>query len=222
MIVGENLAICRWPVYHTVEYGKNMLKLRGSLRVVLAACFVHGCAAYKLSSPLLPLEEQQGGKAMFQSLVLGIGSPLDKSQSFELGRFVDDLKKTGLFKAVDYNDRVAAADLILTSFSYKETDPFEACPLGLAGQIVTIGTIGLVPQICNANNEVSFVLYSPKDDLRKKKFSFAYQTKTILGWAALFYTPSSAWSAQPSKNERADLLKAVFLHEAPEIQKMLR
>lgn len=161
---------------------------------------------------------------MYQNLVLGIGSPLDKSQSFELSRFVEDLKKTGLFKAVDYNDRVAGADLMLTSFSYKETDPYEACPLGLAGQLVTIGTVGLVPQICNANNEISFVLYSPKDkdDVQKKKFSFAYETKTILGWAALFYTPSSSWSAQPSKNERADLLKAVFLHEAPEIQKILR
>jgi hypothetical protein len=203
-------------------YGKSNLKLRAGLRVALAVCFLHGCAAYNLSSPLLPLEEQQGGKSMFQSLVLGIESPLDKSQSVELGRFVDDLKKTGLFKAVDYDDRVAGADLMLTSFSYKETDPFEACPLGLAGQLVTIGTVGLVPQICNANNEISFVLYSSKDDVQKKKFSFAYQTKTILGWAALFYTPSSTWSAKPSKNERADLLKAVFLHEAPEIQKMLR
>jgi hypothetical protein len=204
------------------EYSKNILKLRAGLRVALAACLLHGCAAYKLSSPLLPLEEQQGGKSMFQNLVLGIGSPLDKSQSFELSRFVEDLKKMGLFKAVDYNDRVADADLMLSSFSYKETDPYEACPLGLAGQLVTIGTVGLVPQICNANNEISFVLYSPKDDVQKKKFSFAYETKTILGWAALFYTPSSSWSAQPSKNERADLLKAVFLHEAPEIQKILR
>ena len=159
---------------------------------------------------------------MFQGLVLGIGTPLDKSQSFELSQFVDDLKKMGLFKAVDYNDRVASADLMLSAFSYKKTDPFDACPLGFAGQLLTIGTIGLVPQICNANNEVSFVLYSPKDDLRKKTFSFSYQTKTILGWAALFYTPSSAWSAKPSKDERAILLKAVFLHEAPEIQQILR
>ena len=229
MIAGGNLAVYRWPVYYKPiqngympEYRKNMSKLRAGLLVVLAACFVHGCAAYNLSSPLLPLAEHQGGKSMFQGLVLGIGSPLDKSQSFELSRFVDDLKKTGLFKAVDFNERVAGADLTLSSFSYKETDPYEACPLGLVGQMVTVGTIGLIPQICSSNNEVSFVLYSPKDNLRKKTFSFAYKTKTILGWAALFYTPSAAWSAKPSKNERADLLKAVFLHEAPDIQKMLR
>jgi hypothetical protein len=159
---------------------------------------------------------------MFQTLVLGIGSPLDKSQSYELSRFVEDLKKTGLFKAVDYRDRVARADLILSSFSHKETDPYEACPLGFVGQILTVGTAGLIPQICNSNNEISFVLYSAKDELQKKTFSFAYQTQTILGWAALFYTPSSAWSAKPSKNERPNLLKAVFLHEAPDIEKMLR
>jgi hypothetical protein len=199
-----------------------MLKLKAGLRVVLALCFVNGCAAYNLSSPLLPPEEHEGGKSMFQNLVLGVGSPLDKSQSYELSRFVEDLKKTELFKAVDYNDRVARADLILNSFSYKETDPYEACPLGFVGQILTVGTAGLSPQICNSNNEVSFVLYSPKDDLQKKTFSFAYQTKTILGWAALLYTPSSAWSAKPSKNERANLLKAVFIHAGPDIQKMLR
>jgi hypothetical protein len=199
-----------------------MLKLRAILRVVLAACLLHGCAAYKLSSPFLPLDEHERGPVMFQNLVLGIGSPLDNSQSYELSKFVEDLKKTGLFKAVDYNDRVGRADLILSSFSHKETDPHEACPLGIVGQVLTMGTAGLIPQICNSNTEVSFVLYSPKDDLKKKTFSFAYQTHTILGWAALLYTPTSAWSAQPSKNERAELLTAVFLHEAPDIQKMLR
>lgn len=205
------------------EYGKNRLKLRVGLRLILAVCFVEGCAAYKFSSPFLPLEEHAGGnELMFQNLVLGIGSPLDKSQSYELGRFVEDLKKTGLFKAVDYNDHIAHADLILSSFSFKETDPYEACTLGIVGQVLTMATAGLVPQVCNSNSEVSFVLYSPKDDLQKKPFSFAYQTHTILGWAALFYTPSAAWSAQPSKNERADLLKAVFLHEAPDIHTMLR
>ena len=204
-------------------YGKNRLKLRASLRLVLAVYFVQGCAAYKFSSPFLPLDEHTSGNGlMLQNLVLSIESPLDKSQSYEFGRFVEDLKKTGLFKAVDYNDRIARADLILSSFSFKETAPYEACTLGIVGQVLTVGTAGLIPWICNSNSEISFVLYSAKDDLQKRTFSVAYQIHTILGWVALFYTPSAAWSAQPSKNERADLLKAVFLHEAPDIQKMLR
>ena len=202
--------------------GKHMLKFRAGFRVMLALCFIQGCAAYNLSSPLLPSESQGGPTWMFANLVLAIGPPLDKSQSFELSRFVEDLRKTGLFRAVDYSDRVAGTDLILGAFSYKETDPFEACPLGFVGQILTVGSVGLIPQICNSNNEVTFDLYSPKHDGQKKKVSFVYQTKTILGWAALFYTPSAAWTAQPSKYERANLLKAVFLHEQADIQKMLR
>jgi hypothetical protein len=198
-----------------------MLKLRAGLRLVLALCCVQSCAAYNLSSPLLA-PEQEGVVSTFENLVLGIGPPLDKSQSYELGRFVEDLRKTGLFKQVEYSDRIASADLILNSFSFKETDPYEACPMGFVGQILMVGSVGLIPQICSSNNELSFDLYSPKDDGKKKNFSFTYQTKTILGWAALFYTPTAAWTAQPSKYERANLLKAVFVHDAADIQKILR
>lgn len=164
----------------------------------------------------------EGGQSAFQNRVLAIGPPLDKSQSYELARFVEDLRKTGLFKAVDDSDRVERPDLVLASFSFKETDPYEACPMGFVGQILTVGSAGLIPQICTSNHEVSFELYSPQDDRKKKNFSFKYQTRTILGWAALFYTPSADWSAKPSKDERANLLKAVFFREAADIQKMLR
>lgn len=202
--------------------GKNRLKLCWSVGVVLTVCLVSGCAAYKFSSPLLPLREDENGDSMFQSLVLGIDSPADPSQSYELGKLIEDLNKTRLFKAVQYTDRLVSADLILTSFSYQETNAYEACPLGFAGQILTMGTVGLIPQICNSKNEVSFVLYSPRRDQQKKKVSFTYQTQTILGWVALLYTPSSAWTAKPANDERPNLLKAVFLHEAKDIQTILR
>ena len=198
----------------------NMLRIKRGLRVVFFLCYVQGCAAYNLSSPLLT-PAPRGGQSTFQNLVLGIGPPLDKSQTYELGRFVEDLRKMKLFKAVDYSDRLERPDLVLSSFSLKETDPYQACPMGFVGQILTVGSAGLIPQICNSTHEVSFDLYSPQDDLKKTTFSFTYQTRTILGWAALFYVPSADWSAQPSKDERANLLKSVFLHEAADIQKML-
>lgn len=204
------------------RYGNHMLNFRAGFRVMLALCFIQGCAAYNLSSPLLPSESQDESRWIFANLVLAVGPPLDNSQSFELSRFVEDLRKTGLFKAVDYKERIPDADLILSAFSYKETDPFEACPLGFVGQVLTVGSAGLIPQICTSKNEVTFALYSPKHEGEEKKVSFVYQTKTILGWAALFYTPSAAWTAQPSKYERANLLKSVFLHEQADIQKMLR
>ena len=202
--------------------GKNRLKLCWSVGVVLSVSLVSGCAAYKLASPLLPLRESEQGEQIFQSLILGIESPADKSQSYELGRLFEDLNKTGLFKAVEYTNRPVRADLILTSFSYKETNAYDACPLGFVGQLLTMGSVGLIPQICNSKNEVSFVLYSPRDIQRKQTVIFTYETHTIFGWAALFYTPSSAWTAQPSNDERANLLKAVFFREATDIQTILR
>jgi hypothetical protein len=202
--------------------GKNWLKLCWSAGVVLSVFLANGCAAYKFSSPLLPLRESEKGEPIFQSLVLGIDSPADKSQSYELEKLIEDLNKTRLFKAVQYTDRLVSADLILTSFSYQETNAYEACPLGFVGQLLMMGSAGLIPQICNSKNEVSFVLYSPKDVQRKQTVLFTYETHTILGWAALFYTPSSAWTAKPSNDERANLLKAVFVREATDIQTILR
>ncbi len=185
---------------------KSRLKLCWSVGVVLSVSLVSGCVAYKFASPLLPFRESENDEQMFQSLVLGIDSPADSSQSYELEKFVEDLNKTRLFKAVQYTDGIARADLILTSFSYRETNAYQACPLGFAGQILTMGSVGLIPQICNSENEISFVLYSPSHNQQKKTVSFTYQTHSILGWVALLYTPTSAWKAQPSKDERADLL----------------
>jgi hypothetical protein len=202
--------------------GTNRLKLCWSVGVVLSVSLVSGCVAYKFASPLLPLRESEKGEQMFQGLVLGIDSPADPAQSYELGRFVEDLNRTGLFKAVQYTNGRVRGDLILASFSYRETNAYEACPLGFAGQILMMGTVGLIPQICNSKNEISFLLYSPRHAQQKKSVSFTYQTHSIFGWAALLYTPSSAWTAKPSKDERANLLKAVFFREAPDIQTILR
>lgn len=202
--------------------GKNPLKLCFRVGVVLSVTFLNGCVAYKFASPLLPISENETGEQTFQNLVLGVDLPADPSQSYELGKFVEDLKKTKLFKSVRYTDSAVRADLILGSFSYRGTNAYQACPLGFVGQIVTVGSGGLIPQICNSKNEISFVLYSPRHAQQRRTVSFTYQTHTIFGWIALLYTPSSAWKARPSKNERADLLKAVFLRQAAEIQKSLR
>ncbi len=202
--------------------GNNRVRLWWNVAVVLSVSFVSGCVAYQFASPLLPLQDGQKSEQMFQGVVLGIDSPADPAQSYELRKFVEDLNKAGLFKAVQYNTNgVARSDLILASFSYKETNAYQACPLGFAGEILTIGTVGLIPQICNSKNEISFVLYSPRHEQQKKTVSFAYQTSSIMGWVALLYTPSSAWRTMPSKDERAELLKAVFVNEATDIQRIL-
>ena len=166
---------------------------------VVASIFAcTGCVAYKFSSPYLPMREEEQTPPLFQNLVLGV-ELTDQSQSYELEKFVAALKKTGLFKEVAYKDRLSKADLILTSFFQTGTDPYEACPLGFAGQILMIGTAGIIPQACEAKHRVSFVLYAPNRTQQKKTFTIEYETRSIVGWAALFLTPSAKWSAQPSE-----------------------
>jgi hypothetical protein len=200
--------------------GWNMLKTSLSFELMLTVCVLYGCVAYTLSSPLLPLQENEESRVMFHKLVLGVEST-DKSQSYDLEKFMDALKKTALFKEVGYVDRLSSTDLILTSFFYKAGDPYRACSLGFEGQMITVVTIGLIPQICKTEYQLSFGLYSPKDDQQKKTLSFGYETRSVLGWAALFYTPSSDWTAGPDDERYLDLLKAVFYRARNDIQKLL-
>ncbi len=203
--------------------GNKRLTVWRNIAVGLCASLLSGCVAYQFASPLLPLPENQKSEQIFQTVVLGVAAPADPSQSYELRRFVEDLNKARLFKTVQYNNTngVSRPDLVLGSFSYKETNAYQACPLGFAGQILTIGTVGLIPQVCNSKNEISFVLYSPGHEQQKKTVSFEYQTHSIMGGVALLYTPTSTWQTMPGKDERANLLKAVFFHEAADIQEIL-
>ncbi|TMA10811.1 MAG: hypothetical protein E6J89_09520 [Deltaproteobacteria bacterium] len=202
-------------------HGRNMLKTSWSFELILTACVLHGCVAYKFSSHLLPLQENEESRAIFHKLVLGVEST-DRSQSYDLEKFMDALKKADLFKEVGYVDRLSSADLILTSFFYKAGDPYRACSLGFEGQMLTIVTIGLIPQICKSESQLSFALYSPKDDQQKKTLSFTYQAHSIFGWAALFYTVSSDWTAKPADEKYLDLLKSVFYRAARDIEKLLQ
>ncbi|HZD39146.1 MAG TPA: hypothetical protein VE131_00395 [Terriglobales bacterium] len=193
--------------------------LTASLAATIFICT--GCVAYQFSSAYLPAPGEERNSEVFQNLVLGVEST-DPSQSYQLEKFMAALKKTGLFKEVLYKDRLSRADLILTSFSETETDPYEACPLGFAGQILMVGTGGLVPQTCKAEHRLSFVLYAPHQSQHKKSFSIEYETRSIVGWAALFLMPSADWTSQPSEERYPNLLQAAFSREAPAIEGLLR
>lgn len=195
--------------------------IRTGLTMSLAgAIFVSsGCVAYKFSSAYLPMRGEKQ-TAILQNLVLDVEST-DPSQSYELEKFVAALKQTGLFKKVVYRDRPSRPDLVLTAFSQSETDPYEACPLGFAGQIIMLGTAGMIPQTCKAEHRVSFVLYAPGRARQKKTVSVEYETRSVVGWAALFLTPSADWSTQPSEERYPKLLQAVFDRESPAIEELL-
>lgn len=199
----------------------GMLKKGVTVSLITSFVVCSGCVAYKFASDDFPMRERERRQAIFKNLVLGVEST-DKSHTYELEKFIVALKKTGLFKDVAYRDRLSRSDLILTSFSQTGTNPYEACLLGPAGQILMIGTGGIIPQVCNAEYLVSFVLYAPsKKAQQTKRVSVKYETHSIVGWVALFYIPSADWSAQPSEERYPELLKAVFARESAAIQELL-
>jgi hypothetical protein len=64
-------------------------------------------------------------------------------------------------------------------------------------------------------------VYAKKKPERRKSVSFAYRTRSVLGWIAIFYLPSSDWTAQPLKEQYPDLLKAVFAREAEDLERLI-
>ncbi len=193
-----------------------------SLACALALPTFAGCVAYNLSSNVLPLKASPAHEARFQSLVLGIELSADKAPPYQLEKLVEHLRESRVFKSVEYVTQAPIADLVLTQFSFTGDDPHRACALGFEGQILTIATIGLVPQICQAEYQMGFALYAPKDKQKTKTFSFGYTTRSVVGWAALFYAPSSEWKFQPQKEQYPELLKAVFYREVEAIEGLLR
>ena len=211
------------PIFRTIlTHNNNMAKLGAGLVLILSTCIAYGCVAYQFTSDFLPLVENDARRAMLQNLVLGVERPAGKAQSYDLEKFLAKLKQSQIFKAVEYVERVSTTDLVLTAFFSKGTNPYHACLLGFEGQLLTMATGGLLPQICKADYEVSFDLYSPKNQQQRKTISFRYQTRSVLGWAALFYLPSSDWSAKPLEDEYATLLKSVFYRQTYDIQQLLK
>ena len=184
--------------------------------------FLQGCVAHQFSSPVLSGQEDGAPGARLQSLVLGVEALSTREVSYNLEKFVENLNRTQVFKTVGYVDRMPTADLVLRSFAYRETSPHQACLLGFEGQLLTMATIGVLPQICKTEYEVSFHLYSTKSREQRKTVSFTYQTRSILGWVALLYLPSSNWSARPLKEQYPNLLKAAFSREAEDIERLLK
>ncbi len=184
--------------------------------------FLAGCVAYHFSNDVLPVRKKSAPVATLQNLVLGIEAPSSREVSSHLEKFVENLNSSRVFKSIGYVNRLPAADLILDSFSFRETDPLQACLLGFEGQLLTAATLGLLPQVCKAEHEVSFVLYAKKNPERRKSVSFAYRTRSVLGWIAIFYLPLSDWTAQPLKEQYPDLLKAVFAREAEDIERLIQ
>ncbi|HEX2229013.1 MAG TPA: hypothetical protein VHM64_17905, partial [Candidatus Binatia bacterium] len=183
------------------------MKLSFLFTLILNSLIFGGCFAHKFSSPLLPFKEDDEANAAFRDMVVAVAAPV--SESYELTKLIDALQKTQLFKEAGAIDQLSRPpDLILDSWVYEgERDSFSNCSLGFEGEMLTIGTAGLIPQICERRHSVSFDLYSSKNK-KTVQIAFAYETGGAVGWAALFYNASPEWSAKAPAPRYQDLLKA--------------
>jgi hypothetical protein len=174
-----------------------------------------------LASSLLPFQEDDQAQRTLQTLVLAVKPPA--SPSYQFAKFVDALQKASLFQEVGHADRLPrTADLILESWLHEgEEDPFSHCSLGLGGEILVIGTAGLIPQICRYRHRVSFDLYSAKSE-KKLSLTLVYEKVDAVGWVALLYHLSSDWTARPSEQRYRDLVRSLFYRRAREIQALLQ
>jgi hypothetical protein len=200
---------------------KPVRTTRLSFASIVAACMLSGCA-HNFSSELFTPVRNSVDAPVFQALVLAVDPPRDGSQTYQLEKFVETLREAQLFKAVEYPNRGSSADLILTAFSFYMTNPLRACFLGFQGQVLTIGTLGLFPQLCKSEFQVSFALVAPRDKAQRKTMSLTYQTRSIMGWAGLFYMLLPDWTAHPPREQNTDVVKAAFYRDASEIQKLVR
>jgi hypothetical protein len=197
------------------------VKLSFPFTLILSGLILGGCFAHKFSSPLLPFKEDDKTNAAFQDIVVAVAAPM--LESYELTKLIDALQKIRLFKEAGAIDQLSRPpDLILDSWFYEgERDPFKNCSLGFEGEMLTIGTAGLIPQICERRHSVSFDLYSAKSK-KTLQIAFAYETGGALGWAALFYNASPEWSATAPEQRYQDLLKAVFYKHGDAIRDLLQ
>ena len=197
------------------------MKLTLFFALILSTLLFGGCFAHRFSSPLLPFKEDEKAKVIFQEIIVAVAAPV--SESYELTKLIAALQKASLFKEAGAIEQLSRQpDLILDLWFYEgEKDPFKNCSLGFEGEMLTISTAGLIPQICEWRHSVAFNLYSSKTK-KNISISFAYETGGAVGWAALFYNASSDWTTRPPEQQYQDLLKAAFFQNADEIRSLLR
>lgn len=183
-----------------------------------------GCFAHTVQSPMLAVSEHPEITTRLKNVILAVESPKDESNRYMIDSVIKHLGQTGLFQEVGYREKLTRApDLILTSLKIDKTDFMKACSLGFEGGMITIGTIGLIPQICHFNHVITFQL-SGLGSERKVDITLSYESGGVMGWVAIAYNLSSEWTwmPQPQEKKRNHVWKAAFWEEGDEILEILR
>jgi hypothetical protein len=185
----------------------------------MALSVLSGCAANKLTSPLLTEISNAENRIDLRNISLLTEPPQDTR--FE--KMIDKLQAAKIFKEVDYANQIKnKPDLILTLIDKKETpDFFHACSMGFEGGIVTVATLGLIPQICHQQQTYYFKISSPGNN-KSIEMNIPIERKSIFGWLGLLYNISPHWTWRYPEDKEQNLLITVIEQKPNEIANLLQ
>jgi hypothetical protein len=191
---------------------------------LLLSVIISGCFARKVSSPLLSTQKNPDDITKFENIVLAVDPPKKESDRYVVDDVVEHLRKTGFFKEVGYKNKLKVVpELFLTSLERNGNNLFEGCSLGFEGEMITIGTVGLIPQICHRFHIISFQL----SNLNKEEsvhIRITYERESVMGWVTLIYnlSPEWTWMPQPQERKEIQVWKSALHQKESEILKLLR
>jgi hypothetical protein len=130
---------------------------------------------------------------------------------------ISRLRKTKLFDAVDYPERLPRSPSVMAQWEYT--------PYGTATiPVYTLLTFGVIPTTVREPLSFGCTFYSPRHPERGVNVEYRYDSRTTLGWLAplLAFSPNVVmvpW--QPDEHRRFyQRLRLAILDQAEEIRKL--
>ena len=201
-----------------------MTKRLYSVLIVYFIAVLNGCAAHKFTSPLLTNQSDAAtlhGQDL-NNVSVAVNPFKDNSKQWQFEKFIEELRKANIFKEVHYADQLKSKPaLALTLLERKETPDFlHACSMGFEGGMITVLTLGLIPQICHQQTDIHFSISSLYNS-KTIDFYLTYKEDGVLGWLAAIYNISSNWSWRYPEYKKQKLLTTVIMEQSTEIQQLL-
>ena len=192
------------------------------ISVVFLMAVLNGCAAHKFTSPLLTTSPDVATPQELNNISVSVNPFKDISRQWQFEKIIKELRQADIFEEVNYADQLKnKPDLSLTLLQQNETpDIYHACSMGFEGGMITVLTLGLIPQICHQQTDIHFSL-SSLDNNKTVDFHMTYEEDGVMGWLAVIYNISSKWSFRYPEYKKQKLFRTVIGARSTEIQKLL-
>jgi len=191
-----------------VWFSKTMLVMfLGVTTSGLTGCVGLGCGSLP---PSLDSAERAKVKDAHLNLTVGVSTNAAGG-----GVVITQLRRTRLFDAVDYVDRLHHPPQVLAKW--------EATPYGTATiPVYTLLTLGIIPNTLPEPYSFGCSFYSPRDPERTVRVEYLYYSRTTLGWVAGFMALSpnivlTLWRGPDEHARFSDHLSLAILNHSEEI-----